>query len=194
MTAARLGLGRSIPRCPTWRPIQRRSFEPVGQKEPILRQQNAHADVVAPVQPGSQDRGDGVGIFLHDFDGLRVVGHDRNLPRFAFALLSADGQIGAVVLSTTATLFGAPRRSDVPVPGYLSWWACAPARAFSRRGASRLNADGTSLDASGSRDFVYRRAEDLLPEYRTTWLNRPHGGPSGSGFIVSVVPGLAVVI
>ncbi|HJY44372.1 MAG TPA: hypothetical protein VJ301_07095 [Propionibacteriaceae bacterium] len=68
-----------------------------------------------PVQPGSQDRGDGVGIFLHDFDGLRVVGHDRNLPRFAFALLSADGQIGAVVLSTTATLFGAPsaRRGDL---------------------------------------------------------------------------------
>jgi hypothetical protein len=42
------------------RPMPRRSFEPVGHKEPILRQQNAHADVVAPVQPGSQDRGDGL--------------------------------------------------------------------------------------------------------------------------------------
>jgi hypothetical protein len=39
MTAAYLGLRRSIPRCPTWRPIQRRSPEPVGQKGPILRQQ-----------------------------------------------------------------------------------------------------------------------------------------------------------
>lgn len=50
---------------------------------------------------------DGVGIFPQDFDGRRVVGHDRNLPRFAFALLSADGQVGVVVLTNTATLFGA---------------------------------------------------------------------------------------
>jgi hypothetical protein len=44
------------------------------------------------------------------------------------------------------------------------------------------------------RDYVYRRAEDLLPEYRTTWRSRPHGGPSGSGFIAFVVPGLAAVM
>jgi hypothetical protein len=111
MTAACLGLGLSVPRCPTWRPMPRRSFEPVGHKEPILRQQNAHADVVAPVQPGSQDRGDGLAFFLHDLDGRRVVGHDGNLPAFAFALLlSPDGQIG-VACSPIRRLWSAVRGS-----------------------------------------------------------------------------------
>jgi hypothetical protein len=64
--------------------------------------------VVAPVQSGSQDLGDRAGIFLHDFDGGRVVGHDGNLPEFAFALLLPDGQVGVVMLTNTATLFGAP--------------------------------------------------------------------------------------
>jgi hypothetical protein len=84
---------------------------------------DAHADVVAPVQSGSQDPGDRAGIFLHDFDGRRVVGHDGNLPGFAFALLlSSDDQIGVVVLTNTATLFGAPsaRRAE---PSLGAWSA-----------------------------------------------------------------------
>jgi hypothetical protein len=68
---------------------------------------DTHPDVVAPVQSGSQDPGDGAGIFVHDFDGSRVVGDDGNLPGFAFALLLPDGQVGVIVLTKTATLFGA---------------------------------------------------------------------------------------
>jgi hypothetical protein len=95
--------------------------------------------------------------FLHDFDGRRVVGHDGNLPAFAFPLLvSPDGQIGVVVLTNTATLFGAPsaRRGEPSLgawsaagglpaaaplmclrPGYLK------ARAFSRT-SPRAGCDG----------------------------------------------------
>lgn len=70
--------------------------------------------------PGSRD---GLAFFLHDFDGRRVVGHDGNLPAFALALLlSPDGQIGVVVLTNTATLFGAPsaRRGE---PSLGAWSA-----------------------------------------------------------------------
>jgi len=189
---------------------------------------DAHADVVAPVQSGSQDPGDRAGIFLHDFDGGRVVGHNGNLPGFAFALLLPDGQVGVVVLTNTATLFGAhllaeaslrsglglppagsrlprpdvPERPDIGGPGLSHERPLA--EAATGRQAHPLERRSKELPAECRRyvtrrqwlshDYVYRRAEDLLPEYRTTWLNRPHGGPSGSGFIVFVVPGLAAVM
>jgi hypothetical protein len=63
---------------------------------------------VAPVQPGSQDPGDGAGIFLHASTAAGLSAMTGTCPGSPFALLlSPDGQVGVVVLSTTATLFGA---------------------------------------------------------------------------------------
>jgi hypothetical protein len=57
--------------------------------------------------PDPRILGIGLAFSCTTFDGGRVVGHDGNLPGFAFALLLPDGQVGVVVLTNTATLFGA---------------------------------------------------------------------------------------
>jgi hypothetical protein len=126
VSAACLGLGRSVPRCPTWRPIQRSSFEPVGQKEPILRQQTLTQMWSLQFSPDPRIRG-WAGIFLHDFDGRRVVGHDRNLPGFAFALILAGGQVAS---------------SCSPTRRPCSARICSPRRAFARGLVCRRRAPG----------------------------------------------------
>ncbi|MGA9161971.1 MAG: serine hydrolase domain-containing protein, partial [Actinomycetota bacterium] len=79
-----------------------------GEKGPILRQETL-AEMWSPqFSPDPRIPGMGLAFFLHDFDGRRVVGHDGNLPGFASALLLApEDQVGVVVLTNTATLFGA---------------------------------------------------------------------------------------
>jgi hypothetical protein len=165
--------------------------------------------------PDPRILGIGLAFSCTTFDGGRVVGHDGNLPGFAFALLLPDGQVGVVVLTNTATLFGAhllaeaslrsglglppagsrlprpdvPERPDIGGPGLSHERPLAEAAAGRQahpleRRSKKLPADCRRYVTRRqwlSRDYVYRRAEDLLPEYRTTWLNRPHGGPSGPG-------------
>jgi hypothetical protein len=64
--------------------------------------------VVAAVQPDPRLPGMGLGVFLDRLGDHRVVGHDGNLPGFAAGLLVApDDGLGVVVLTNTATPFGA---------------------------------------------------------------------------------------
>ncbi len=67
----------------------------------------------------------GLAFFLNQFGEHRIVGHDGNIPGFASALLVApDDGVGVVVLTNTATLFGANQLAaqllrsllDVPEP------------------------------------------------------------------------------
>jgi CubicO group peptidase (beta-lactamase class C family) len=79
-----------------------------GQEGPILRQETLTEMWSPQFSPDPRIPGMGLAFFLHDFDGHPVVGHDGNLPGFASALLLApEDRVGVVVLTNTATLFGA---------------------------------------------------------------------------------------
>jgi CubicO group peptidase (beta-lactamase class C family) len=104
-----------------------------GQQGPILRQETLQQMWSPQFSPDPRIPGMGLAFFLHDFDGHRVAGHDGNLPGFASSLLLApQDQVGVVVVTNTATLFGAhllaeailrseldlpPARSRLPRPG-----------------------------------------------------------------------------
>ena len=63
--------------------------------------------------PDPRVGGMGLGFVTPVLAGRRVVGHDGNLPGFASAILIApDNELGVVVLTNTATMFGAHQIAD----------------------------------------------------------------------------------
>jgi CubicO group peptidase (beta-lactamase class C family) len=79
-----------------------------GQEGPILRQETLQEMWSPQFSPDPRIPGMGLAFFLHDFDCHPIASHDGNLPGFASSLLLApEDQVGVVVLTNTATLFGA---------------------------------------------------------------------------------------
>ena len=182
-TAACLGLGRSIPRCPTWRPIQRRSFEPVGQKEPILRQQTLTQMWSPQFSPDPRIPGIGLAFSCTTStaaESSAITGTCPGSPSHCFSPTAKSASSCSPTRRPCSARICSPRRAfarglvcrrrapgcralmclSVRIsegPGFLM---NVPSRRL-RRGARltlwrddprsfQLNADGTSLDASGS--------------------------------------------
>jgi hypothetical protein len=66
---------------------------------------DAHADVVAPVQSGSQDPGMGLAFSYRTSTAAESSAMTGTCPGSPSHCLSADGPVGVVVLTNTATLF-----------------------------------------------------------------------------------------